>query len=107
MWVNVRTELRKFAEAYKKANAGLPLPKPVRTLHDACTNWADKAGPTPGNATASESYCICLIRSLSSTLSVADRAALLRDWRTYYERLMADPTAPWRQVSEHCKATSR
>jgi hypothetical protein len=105
--VNVRTELRKFAEAYRKTNAALTLPKPVRTLQDACTNWAEKDGPRPGNATASEGYCICFIRSLSSSLSVADRAALLRDWKTYYDRLMANPTAPWGQVSEHGKATSR
>lgn len=107
LWVNVRTELRKFAEAYRKANAALPLPKPVRFLQDACTNWAEKDGPMPGNAIASEGYCDCFLRSLSSSLSVADRAALLRDWKTYYDRLLGDPIAPWKQVSEHCKTTSR
>jgi hypothetical protein len=107
LWVNVRTELRKFDEAYRKANAALPLPKPVRFLEDACTNWAEKDGPMPGNAIASEGYCACFLRSLSSSLSVADRAALLRDWKTYYDRLMADTFAPWQQVSETCKERSR
>lgn len=107
LWLNVRTELRKFAETYRKANAALPLPKPVRFLQDACTNWAEKDGPMPGNAIASEGYCECFLRSLSSSLSVADRAALLRDWKTYYDRLLADTFAPWQQVSETCKKRSR
>jgi hypothetical protein len=32
LWMNVRTELRKFAEACRKTNAVLPLPKPVRNV---------------------------------------------------------------------------
>jgi hypothetical protein len=107
LWVNVRTELGKFAAAYRKANAALPLPKPITTLQGACTSWAENAGPTPGNSTASAGYCECFIRSLPSTMSFADRAALLRDWRTYYERLMAGPTGASRQVSQHCLATSQ
>jgi hypothetical protein len=107
LWVNVRTELRRFAEAYRTTNAALPLPKPLKTLQDACTNWAENAGPTPGNSRASAGYCECFIRSLPSTMSFADRAALLRDWRTYYDRMVAEPTGASRQVSQHCLATSQ
>jgi hypothetical protein len=107
LWVNVSTELGKFSEAYRKANASLPLPKPVRTLQDACMNWAENAGPLPGNPKASDNYCACFIRSLPSTLSYADRSALFRDWGTYYGRLMADPFSGSKQVSQHCLAQSQ
>jgi hypothetical protein len=107
LWANAKTELSKFAAAYRKSNAGVPLPKPITTLQDACMSWAENMGPTPGNASATENYCICFIRGLPSSMSYADRSALVRDWKTYYDRLIADLSAPWQKLSEHCKSISR